>query len=335
MKGHQTDTAMIVDWHVHWLPPALADALRARTQPPRIVRGPESERIEVYREALPVAPALIETDLRLAFMEELGVSRQVLSLPGLFGVDSLPAEESAPLVRLFNDSLAGLMADRPSQFSGLAALPLADRAAATEELARAMAQPGFVGAILPADGFLTRRDAAAWAPLLDAANTHRAHIFIHPGPVPGGAAAEPPDDGDNANLRHIVLDVQARMSAVTVTLTLTDFLDSFPDITVQVANLGGSVPMLVERMDHVSARRTPEAPLPSSRLGRIFVDTSSFGPRAIALAALTFGADCVLLGTDHPIFDTARTLEAVRSSGLPEATIAGILGDNGRALLDR
>ena len=326
---------MIVDWHVHWLPPALADALRARRQPPRIVSGPEGERIEFYREMLPVTPDLIETGRRLAFMERHGVSREILSLPGLFGVDSLPTAQAAPLVRLFNDALAGLMAAHPSQFSGLAALPLADPAAAMEELARAMAQPGFTGLILPADGFLTRRDAEAWAPLLEAANAHRAHVFIHPGPVPAAAASATPDYGDNANLRHIVLDVQARLSAVTVTLTLTDFLDSFPDITVQVANLGGSVPMMVERMDHVSARRTPDAPLPSSRLGRIFVDTSSFGPRAIALAAATFGAGRVLLGTDHPIFDAARTLDAIRTSGLPEADIAGILGGNGRALLDR
>ena len=326
---------MIVDWHVHWLPPELADALRARTQPPRIAGGSEGERLDVYREALPVAPDLIETARRLAFMDRHGVSKQVLSLPGLFGIDSLPAEEAAPLVRLFNDALARLMADRPDRFSGLAALPLADRAAAVEELARAMDRTGFVGAILPADGFLTRRGAEGWAPLLEAANARRAHIFIHPGPVPADAAPAPPDYGDNANLRHIVLDVQARLSAVTVTLTMTDFLDSYPDLTVQVANLGGSVPMLVERMDHVSARRTPGAPLPSTRLGRIFVDTSSFGPRAIALAAGTFGADRVLLGTDHPIFDTERTLAAIRSSGVPEAEIAGILGGNGSTLLNR
>ena len=326
---------MIVDWHVHWLPPALADALRARTRPPRIAGSPDGERLEVYREALPVAPDLIETGRRRAFMDRHGVSRQVLSLPGLFGVDSLPAAQSAPLVRLFNDALARLMAERPAQFSGLAALPLADPAAALEELAWAMARPGFVGAILPADGFLTRRDAEAWAPLLEAANARRAHIFIHPGPVPGTADAPSTDPGDNANLRHIVLDVQARLSAVIVTLTLTDFLDGFPDITVQVANLGGSAPMMVERMDHVSSRRMPDAPLPSSCMARIHVDTSSFGPRAIALAAGTFGAERVLLGTDHPIFDTARTLEAIRSSGLPDTAIAGVLGGNGLALLDR
>ena len=328
-------SAMIVDWHVHWLPPQLADALRARAQPPRIVGGPEGERLDVHREVLPVTPALFESGARLEFMDRHGVSRQVLSLPGLFGIDSLPADEAAPLVRRFNDALAGLMADLPDRFSGLAALPLADPAAAVEELARAMDITGFVGAILPADAFLTRREAEAWAPLLEAANARRAHVFIHPGPVPPGGAGPPPDFGDNTNLRHIVLDVQARLSAVTVTLTLTDFLDAFPEITVQVANLGGSVPMMVERMDHVSARRTPDAPLPSSRMSRIYVDTSSFGPRSIALAAGTFGAERVLLGTDHPIFDTARTLEAVRSSGLPEADIAGILGGNGSALLHR
>jgi len=325
---------MIVDWHVHWLPPELADALRARTQPPRIVGGPEGERLDVHREALPVSSALIESGARLEFMDRHGVSRQVLSLPGLFGIDSLPADEAAPLIRRFNDALAGLIADLPDRFSGLAALPLADPAAATEELAQAMTRPGFVGVILPADAFLTRREAEAWAPLLEAANAHRAHVFIHPGPVPPVGAGPPPDYGDNVNLRHIVLDVQARLSAVTVTLTLTDFLDAFPALTVQVANLGGSVPMMVERMDHVSARRTPDAPLPSSRMGRIYVDTSSFGPRAIVLAAGTFGAGRVLLGTDHPIFDTQRTLKAVRSSGLPEADIAGILGGNGSALLD-
>jgi len=326
---------MIVDWHVHWLPPELADALRARTKPPRIVADGTGERLDVHREVLPVSPALIGTESRLGFMDLHDVSRQVLSLPGLFGIDSLPAPEAAPLVRLFNDALADLVAQYPARFSGLAALPLADPAAAVEALARSMDTPGFVGAILPADGFLTRRDAETWAPLLEAANARRAHVFIHPGPVPPAGAGPPPDYGDNVNLRHIVLDVQARLSAVTVTLTLTDFLDAFPDLTVQVANLGGSVPMMVERMDHVSSRRAPDAPLPSSRMGRIHVDTSSFGPRAIALAAATFGAGRVLLGTDHPIFDTARTLEAVRSSGLPEIDIAGILGGNGRTLLDR
>ena len=333
---------MIIDWHVHWLPPALADALRARTHPPRIAAdgagangGPGGERLDVHREVLPVTPALIEAGARLDFMDRHGVSRQVLSLPGLFGVDSLPAAEAAPLVRLFNDALADLMARHPARFSGLAALPLADPSAAVDELGRAMDRPGFAGAILPADAFLTRREAEAWAPLLDAANARRAHIFIHPGPVPAAGARPPPDYGDNVNLRHIVLDVQARLSAVTVTLTLTDFLNAFPDITVQIANLGGSVPMMVERMDHVSSRRTPNAPLPSARMDRIFVDTSSFGPRAIALAAGVFGTDRVLLGTDHPIFDTQRTVEAVRASGLPDDAVAGILGGNGAALLDR
>jgi predicted TIM-barrel fold metal-dependent hydrolase len=329
---------MSIDWHTHWLPPALAEDLRARTTAPRIVAAGDGEALEVYRENLPVTRPLVDIDQRRTFMDRHGVAMQVLSLPGLFGIDSLSVDAAAPLVRRFNDALAAAIADHPDRLAGFAALPLAEPAAAVEELDRMMSRPGFVGAILPADGFLTLAAAAALAPVVEAADARSAHLFIHPGPMPGAAEtdrAPAAPIGDNANLRHIVLDVQARLSAVVVTLAMTDYLKDFPQVTVQVANLGGTIPMLVERLDHVSAVRMPEAPLPSTRMGRLFVDTSSFGPGAIASAARVFGADRVLLGTDCPIFETARTLEAVRKSGLSATEIDGILSANGRALLDQ
>jgi len=322
-----------IDWHCHWLPPDLAEALRARASAPRIVAEPGGERLEVYRESLPVGPELIEIGRRVGFMDRHGVARQVLSLPGLFGIDSLPVEDAAPLARAFNDALATAIAERPERFAGFAALPLADPAAAVEEFKRALARPGFVGAILPADGFLTRAEADRLAPILEAADRAAAHLFIHPGPLPGAAGGAAPNAPDNENLRHIVLDVQARLSAVVVTLAMTDLLDAYPRVTVQVANLGGAVAFLVERMDHVSAVRAPGAPPPSTRLGRLYVDTASFGPRAIARAAEVFGPDRVLLGTDCPIFETDRTLEAVRSCGLAAPEIDAILEGNGAALL--
>ena len=179
---------MSIDWHCHWLPPDLAEALRARASAPRIVAEPGGERLEVYRESLPVGPELIEIGRRVGFMDRHGVARQVLSLPGLFGIDSLPVDDAAPMVRAFNDALATAIAERPERFAGFAALPLADPAAAVEEFKRALARPGFVGAILPADGFLTRAEADRLAPVLEAADAMAAHLFIHPGPMPG---AEP------------------------------------------------------------------------------------------------------------------------------------------------
>ena len=44
-----------------------------------------------------------------------------------------------------------------------------------------------IGAQIPGNGFLTRKDAEAMRPLLEVANRHRAVLFIHHGPRPGDA----------------------------------------------------------------------------------------------------------------------------------------------------
>ena len=102
---------------------------------------------------------------------------------------------------------------------------------------------------------------------------------------------------------------------------------------VQVANLGGTVPFLVERMDEVS--RSGGSELPSERMRRCYVDTASFGPRAIELAAACFGADRLLFGTDCPIFATDRALGALAEARLDERSRELILAGNARRLLAR
>ncbi|HYF08171.1 MAG TPA: amidohydrolase family protein, partial [Acetobacteraceae bacterium] len=163
-----------------------------------------------------------------------------------------------------------------------------------------------------------------------------AHLFVHPGPVvppPERVVREEP--GHAAWLRRIVLETQARLSAVVVTLGLSGLLDAWPGVTVQVANLGGAIPFLVERMDEVARLEAPDAPLPSERLhrGRLHVDTASFGPRAIAAAVACFGAERVLLGTDCPIFDARRAVRAVEAAGLDATSRALVMSGNARRLL--
>ena len=120
-----------------------------------------------------------------------------------------------------------------------------------------------------------------------------------------------------------------------VTLLLSDVLDSWPEVTVQVANLGGTFAATVERMDHMVQLRDPALPLPSSRARRVWVDCASLGPQALRQAVALFGARRVLLGTDCPIFDTGRTLRAVDAAGLPHEDRQAILQGNALALLQR
>ena len=329
-----------IDMHCHWVPEALAEKLRVRKALPRIVAdGTGRERIHIHGETLAFSNDFVDIPSRLAHMDRHHVRQQVLSLPGLFGIDSLAVEEAVPLVALFNDAVSALVGQHPTRFAGLAALPVADLEAARAELHRARSLLGLVGAILPADGFLNRAVAERFYPLFAAGHERGAHFFIHPGPLPRGpddpAPVAAPVNIDNAIQRHISLGVQSRLSEVMMTLTMTDFLQPFGRVTVQVANLGGNLPWLLERMNQVAARRDPAGSLPSeqARKGRVFVDCASFGPRAIQMAVDAFGFESLLFGTDHPIFQTEGPLTAIQQLPLSAAERSAILHDNARSML--
>lgn len=324
---------MAIDLHAHYVPPALAARLRERAAAPRIEATGSGERLVMPVGTLAFSPSFVDPALRIVSMAETGIARQLLSLPGLFGIDSLPARESAPLLRLFNDDCAALCRRFPQRFAGLAALPLADMPAAVAELRRARTDLGLLGAILPIDAFVSLREAQKMQPLFDAGNALGAHFFIHPGRR-AGAGAPPPPASDNDMARR-ALTVQAEVGEAMVTLLLSDFLEPYRNVRVQVANLGGTFAATVERMDHMVLQRTPGAALPSSRARRVWVDCASLGPRAIEQAVAVYGADRVLLGTDCPIFDTAHTLAGIREARLSEAERELVLTANAAALLER
>ena len=329
---------MIIDMHCHLLPPALIEALRRREAAPCI--GPDGsggELMRIFRAAVPFDAADNDPDRRIRKMDGWGVDLQAISLPGLFGIDSLPLAEAARLTRLFNDGMAEVVTAHPGRFRAIAALPLADPDAAAAELRRTRGL-GLAGAILPADCFLTLAKARAWVPLLAAAAQTGAHLFIHPGPLPadmvGRAVDAPGPHGDTVEHRRVTVDTQNKLNDVMVTLGLTDLLDLWPGLSVQVANLGGALPFYLERMDQLDRIRHAGAPPASERLRRVHVDSASFGRRAVAAAADAFGADRVLLGTDHPIFDVRACIAGVREAGLGAAGTAAALGATAEALLE-
>ena len=243
----------MIDMHAHWRPAELIDALRARTKEPRIVRNQDG--VEVLKSRIgeePVSKAFDDVEFHLARMDRQGVNTSVLSLLGAFcWIESQPVEVSLPLCRMVNDALSGLC-QKYERFNAFAALPLVDMSAAAAEFERALALPGVVGAQVPGNGFLTKKDAENMRPLLEVANRQRAIVFIHHGPRPGDAFPKISGDTDNARRRNGTLDMQASLSSVMVTLCLTDYLAPYPDATVLVHNLGGNIPYEIERMDHRS-----------------------------------------------------------------------------------
>src|SRR5262249_22192781 len=136
---------MMIDMHAHWKPAEVADALRARTREPRIVRGADGvEVLKAPRMAdAPLAEAFNEAAAELARMDRQDVSVSVLSLLGSFcWIEALPIDEAAPLCRKVNDGLAAICARHPGRFTALAALPLTDLAAAAAGFGRVVGAPG-------------------------------------------------------------------------------------------------------------------------------------------------------------------------------------------------
>jgi predicted TIM-barrel fold metal-dependent hydrolase len=236
-----------------------------------------------------------------------------------------------------NDRFSEICAQYPGRFAAFAALPLADLAAAAEELDRVMTLPGMIGAQLPGNYFLTRKDAEATRPLLESANRHHAVLFIHHGPRPGDAFPKFGGETDNARRRNGTLDMQTSLSSVMVTLCMTDTLTPYPNVTVQVHNLGGNIPYEVERMDHRSLLDTPAEELPSARFrkSKVLVDCNSFGPRAIEAAVRLYGADRIVCGTDGTEFGVGWTRDALAGADIGVEAREQILHGNAGGLIAR
>ena len=168
---------MVIDLHAHYVPPELAQHLRARTQAPRIERLPAGgEVLHLPISSLSFSSGYTDIDERTRFLSDAGIDMQLLSLPGLFGIDSLPLHEAQPLVRLFNEQVAQVCQRFPQRFLGLAALPLADMDAACAELEHCVGRLGLCGAILPVNGFLTLEQAGRLAPILRMADAPAAYF---------------------------------------------------------------------------------------------------------------------------------------------------------------
>lgn len=328
---------MTIDMHAHWGPPELMDAFRARTTPPHIVTNDEGvEVIRSRRGEQPAAGMFDDLETRLAEMDRHGITTGVLSLWGPHQwVERLPVEESLPLVQLYNDGVSKICAGHEGRFAAYASLPLADVDAAVAEFERAIQLPGIIGTVLPGNAFKTYEDAQAYRPILEAANRHRAVIFIHWGPRPGDEWPRVQPSTDNFIRRLGTLDMQANLSSCTVTLTMTDILDDYPDARFHIHNLGGNVPFELERMDHRNLLDTSDEPQPSTRVRKpnLWFDCNSFGSKSIEMGVAAYGADRIVFGTDGTEFGCEWSNREIGQTSLSEAEKRLILHENAAAML--
>ncbi len=317
----------IIDTHAHWTGPTVVELLKKRTIAPFYTTNEKGELILVNRGTRPTGKERpqgaewFDFDLRLRHLDKAGVQRQVLSWVGATYDGQLSPEEAKPFWQAQNNDLGAVIKKYPTRISGLATLPTSNPVAAAAELDRAHTDLGLSGATLPLDAFISLEGARALSPIFAVAQKHRSHIFIHRGLASLSIPGETPEVGstntyfglassEGANERPKPLpgdDVIARAALISsthlasgvITLALTDFLDPYPDVTVQIAMIGGSIPFVAEQIQF--AQEAAGQPDTTQRLRRLYYDTGQFGrgPHNIAHTVNVFGAERIVFGSDY------------------------------------
>ena len=353
----------IVDWHTHWIGPRVTRLLQDRTVGPKLIINERGERFQVSKGATapragakPQDPVWYDVGVRIAHLDKVGVARQVVGFTGSSYDGVLSPEEARPFWRAQNEDIAELVRTHPARFLGLATLPTGDVAAAAAEFERAHSELGLIGGTLPLDAFIHLESARALAPIFSVAQKHRSHLYIHRGEAASTIPSQTPEVGasnayfglpashqPNGALPDLPGDhVWARSTLITsthlaagaITLALTDLLDPYPDVTVQLTMIGGSIAHVVEAVEQRTERDSLPSPIP--KLRRIYLDTGATGrgPRGIALAAKVFGADRILFGSDYGPWPSIEPfIKRVASAALTPEEKNLIFVENGKALL--
>jgi predicted TIM-barrel fold metal-dependent hydrolase len=300
-----------VDWHSHVITPGELKFLAGRTKAPRVTFGPDGQALfenvttvsSAVHGASKTAPSDIAT--RIKHLDAAGVQRQLLSYTVAIGYDAtIPTEELRVFYRGLNDELAEILRQHPGRFLGVAALPSGDPVWAAQELARAHQELGFIGAAVPLNAYTSLESARTQAPLFAAAQKFGSHVFVHRAPASPTLPGQPPLilPTDTKSVRWGVVS-NTHLINGAITLGLTDFLDPYPDVTVQVIMLGGYLPYTIDSII-ASAGRAGGVKDPLARLRRIYLEPgpySASNPDWVALAASKIGADRILFGTDYGV----------------------------------
>jgi hypothetical protein len=263
-----------VDVHQHLWPEQLVEALRRRRTAPRL------DGWTLLLDGEPpysVRPDDHDVTLRAARAAEQGTDLALVSLSSPLGIEHLAPEDAEPLLAAYH---AGTT-DLPEPFRGWAAARV--REPDPGALA-ALLDAGFAGLQLPATAVA---DPAGWersAPLLEVLEQAGAPLFVHPGP----AVATPGAPGWWPAMTDYVAQMHRAWFGFRVAGR-----PAHPRLRVAFAMLAGLAPLHGERF---SARAEPVGPVDRDA----FVETSSYGPRAVGAVAEVVGIEQVVRGSDAP-----------------------------------
>jgi aminocarboxymuconate-semialdehyde decarboxylase len=315
------------------VPEMLAEPVPERWRPQ--LRREDGRQVVSFRgqELRSLVREACDVERMLAEADEQGVDHLLLS-PWIQLVPAglRPGElaEAVTACRVQNEALARAAAH--PRVTALGAVPVHDGGAAAAELTRLMGLPGLRGAEIPCSAGGRSLGDDAFLPFWEAAEASGAIIFVHPSA--GGLRI--PGLGEYYLWNTVGNPTETAIAAAH--LAHSGMLERFPGLRLLLAHGGGTLPSVLGRLARAQAvrpeARSRSAADPVRLLRRLYFDSLTHDPAALARLVAWAGPERVLLGSDRP-FDMGSDHPAadITALGLDCEHEALILGGNAARLL--
>ena len=314
-----------VDCQSHVFPAAYAELFTRNTGSVRATGGDGAYHLDyggLQQFHLKLADYAPERKLR--DMDAAGVDISVLSV-NIPGPECLNAELMLEGARICNEYIAGLCAQHPQRFVGIANLPLQDVAASIEVLDDALDRLHLRGVMMPSHVCGQPLDAPQFEPLYAHMAARGVPLVLHPTVPSWGAAIQ---DHSMIPMFGFMVDTSIAM----LRLILGGVLERHPQLQVVHPHAGGVLPYVmgrVEEQTEVKKRGNQHITRPPSAYYRqVYLDLVSPSPPALRYAYEFAGADQLLFASDHPWVSVALFMELVQAMTIPQEDKDKILGLN-------
>jgi predicted TIM-barrel fold metal-dependent hydrolase len=282
-------------------------------------------------------PGAFDPAARLVDMDAEGIDVAIVFPSALLCIADAPDLARAnDACRVYNDWFVGTYG-RSGRVRAMAAVNVADVAAAVIETRRAVTELGMVGVTVPPYTPDRHLDDPAFDPLWATVQELGVPIGIHGGRSIHGPHLNAAGFGSQARFYAMVHPFHQMYAMAD--LTLGGVLERFPDLKVVFLEAGiGWMPSYIERLDKALVSFTPDTggdslPRPPSEYllsGRCWFSCEA-DEHGLPAAIDALGEDHVVVASDYPHFDCefpATKENLVHASGLSDRVITKVGCDN-------
>ena len=297
---------MKVDTHSHAIPQGIMDLYHAQPMEYnfRLQTAADGSLEMIGKSGIvtPLRKGFYDVPARLADMDARGVDAELVTPSPTTVFYDWPLEKALPFMQTLNDGIAEMCREAPDRLFPAASLPMQDVDASCEELKRVVKQYGIRMVMLNTSVNGLFYDDPSFFPLFSLCEELDVMVFIHPQSVKPGPGLE----------KYYLINLLGNPIDSTISaarLVLGGAMKQFPGCRFYFAHGGGCLPYQRGRVEHgYDKRKEPRVNLGEDELApyfdRLYFDTITHSPKALAFLISSHGADHVLLGSDYP-FDMA------------------------------